>query len=71
MPTPGADEANRYTYRVEWSSRSGQYVARCLELPRVSDSAPTAPEAIALAEKAVADHLVYMDEVFGGEPPIP
>ncbi|MCH9642170.1 MAG: type II toxin-antitoxin system HicB family antitoxin [Actinomycetia bacterium] len=61
----------RYTYRVEWSSRSGQYVARCLELPRVSGSAPTAPEAMACAEKAVSEDLVQMNEVFGGEPPTP
>lgn len=71
MAETGPGEAIRYTYRVEWQSRSAQYVARCLELVRVFDSAPTAPEALARAENAVTQHLAYMDETFGGEPPIP
>ncbi|BBX69621.1 type II toxin-antitoxin system HicB family antitoxin [Mycolicibacterium psychrotolerans] len=61
----------RYTYRVEWSSRRAQYVARCLEMPSVSDSADTAPEVIARAERAVTGHLEYMDREFGGDPPTP
>jgi predicted HicB family RNase H-like nuclease len=61
----------RYTYRVEWSSRSEQYVARCLELPRISESAPAASEAIVRAEQAVADYVAEMDATFGGQPPTP
>ena len=38
---------NRYTYRVEWSSEYGEYGGRCLELPWLSQWAPTMQKAIA------------------------
>jgi predicted HicB family RNase H-like nuclease len=66
-----AAEPPRYTYRAEWSSRRGHYVGRCLELPRVETTAPTASEAISRLEAAVARYLIEMDEMFGGEAPTP
>ena len=46
---------NRYTYRAEWSSEHGEYVGRCLELPWLSQWAPTMQTAIARVERAVDD----------------
>jgi predicted HicB family RNase H-like nuclease len=48
---------NRYTYRAEWSSEHREYVGRCLELPFLSQWAPTLREAIARVEHAVDEHL--------------
>jgi predicted HicB family RNase H-like nuclease len=48
---------NRYTYRAEWSSEFGEYIGRCLELPWLSECAPTLKEAIAAVEKAVDEYL--------------
>ena len=63
--------AHNYTYRVEWHSRTAQYVARCLEMPTVWESADTAAEATARVEHTVAAHLAGMAEVFGDDPPEP
>ena len=63
--------ANHYTYRVEWSTHTGQYMARCMEITGLLVSAPTAPEAVARMEAAVDEHLRGMEEVFGGDPPTP
>ena len=38
---------NRYTYRAEWSAEHGEYVGRCIELPWLSQWAPTMQKAIA------------------------
>ena len=48
---------NRYTYRAEWSSEFDEYIGRCLELPWLSQHAPTLKEAIAAVELAVDEHL--------------
>jgi len=56
---------NHYTYRAEWSPERGEYVGLCLEFPRVSRHAPTAREAIAEIEQAVAEHVEGMER--GGE----
>jgi predicted RNase H-like HicB family nuclease len=44
---------NHYTYRAEWSPEQGEYVGRCIELPWLSQWAPTVSEAIAAIERAV------------------
>ncbi|MGH3676506.1 MAG: type II toxin-antitoxin system HicB family antitoxin [Mycobacterium sp.] len=62
---------NHYTYRVEWSTDTEQYMARCVEITGLLASAPTAQQALARIEAAVVEHLREMDEVFGGEPPTP
>lgn len=62
---------NRYTYRVEWSTDTQQYMARCIEITGLLASAPTAQQALVRIEAAVVKHLREMDEVFGGEPPAP
>jgi predicted HicB family RNase H-like nuclease len=54
---------NRYTYRAEWSSEFGEYIGRCLELPWLSQRAPTLKEAIASVEHAVDEYLAERDEV--------
>jgi predicted RNase H-like HicB family nuclease len=53
---------NRYTYRAEWSSEHGEYVGRCLELPWLSQWAPTMQAAIAGVERAVDAHLAERGE---------
>ena len=62
---------NHYTYRMEWSSDFGQYMARCLEIDGLDATAPTAQEALARAEEAVVAYLREREEVFGREPPEP
>ncbi len=52
---------NRYTYRAEWSSELGEYIGRCLELPWLSQRAPTVTDAIASAEHAVDEYLAELD----------
>jgi predicted HicB family RNase H-like nuclease len=54
---------NHYTYRAEWSSEHGEYVGRCLELPWLSQWAPTLQRAIAGVERAVDEHLAEREEV--------
>jgi predicted HicB family RNase H-like nuclease len=53
---------NHYTYRAEWSSAHGEYVGRCLELPWLSQWAPTMQTAIAGVERAVDEHLAERGE---------
>jgi predicted HicB family RNase H-like nuclease len=48
---------NQYTYRAEWSAEHGEYVGRCLELPWLSQWAPTMQQAIADIEQAVDEYL--------------
>lgn len=59
---------NRYTYRVEWCSEFGEYIGRCLELPWLSQGAPTVSEAIARVEHTVDE---YLDEHDGDDIPPP
>jgi predicted HicB family RNase H-like nuclease len=53
---------NRYTYRAEWSSEFGEYISRCLELPWLSQRAPTLKDAIARVEQAVDGYLAERGE---------
>ena len=62
---------NHYTYRLEWSTETYEYYARCLEITGLYAVAPTAHEALARAETAVGAYLRESEEVFGGEPPKP
>jgi predicted HicB family RNase H-like nuclease len=57
---------NRYTYRAEWSSEYGEYIGRCIELPWLSQWAPTMQKAIASVEQAVNE---YVAEREGDVPP--
>jgi predicted HicB family RNase H-like nuclease len=52
---------NRYTYCAEWSSEFTEYIGRCLELPWLSQRAPTLKEAIASVEHAVDEYLAERD----------
>jgi predicted HicB family RNase H-like nuclease len=51
---------NHYTYRAEWLPDSAEYVGRCLEFPKLSRRAPTAPQAIAGIEQAVDEEVESM-----------
>jgi len=53
---------NHYTYRAEWSCEHSEYVGRCLELPWLSQWAPTMQTAIAGVERAVDEHLAERGE---------
>ena len=48
---------NHYTYRVEWSPITGEYVGRCIEFPSLPQWAATAHEALAEVERAVDEHI--------------
>jgi predicted RNase H-like HicB family nuclease len=48
---------NHYTYRVEWSSDTGEYVSRCIEFPALARWARSAGEALASVEEAVDEHV--------------
>lgn len=61
---------NRYTYRAEWWPERGEYVVRCLELPWLSQWAPTLREATAAIERAV-DELLAEREAAGEDLPRP
>ncbi|OBA88216.1 hypothetical protein A5662_25450 [Mycobacteriaceae bacterium 1482268.1] len=61
--------AENYTYRVQWSSSLNRYTAHCLEINGLLATAPTAQEALALAEKEVDKYLRENEEVFASEPP--
>lgn len=56
-----------YTYRLEWSTDTYEYYARCLEINGLYAVAPTAREALARAEAAVDAYLRESEEVFGSE----
>ncbi len=61
---------NRYTYRAEWSSEHGEYIGRCIEIPWLSQWAPTLQQAIATVESAV-DQYVAECEAEERDPPAP
>jgi predicted HicB family RNase H-like nuclease len=48
---------NRYTYRAEWSSEFSEYTGRCLELPWLSQHAPTLVDAIVKVEQVVDEYV--------------
>ncbi len=60
---------DNYTYRVQWASDLGRYLARCLEFDGLIATGMTAQEALANAEEAVEAYLVEREEVSGAEPP--
>jgi len=60
---------NRYTFRVEWCSEYHEYLARCLELPFLTERAPAAQRAVALVTKAVELHLKACREEGRDAPP--
>jgi hypothetical protein len=64
---------NRYTYRAEWSSEYREYVGRCIELPWLSQWAPTMQKAIAKVELAQTNPEEYIAdcEGAGGDVPPP
>ena len=66
----GEEMESRYTYRLEWSEDRYQYSAKCLEIDGLYATAPTAQEALARAETAVAAYLRENEE-FGISPPRP
>jgi len=61
---------NRYTYRAEWSPEQFEYVARCIELPWLSQWAPTMQQAMAAVEHA-ADQFIATREQDGEDVPTP
>ena len=61
---------NRYTYRAQWCPEQCEYVVRCIELPWLSESAPTLHEATAAAERAV-DEFITERQAGGEQLPAP
>ncbi|MGA7135422.1 MAG: hypothetical protein WBZ15_24350 [Mycobacterium sp.] len=60
---------NRYTYRAEWSSEYGEYAGRCIELPWLSQWAPTMQNAIASVEQAVDAYIAECEAAGQDVPP--
>ena len=60
-------EADRYTYRVQWSEEDQAYVGLCTELPSLSWLAKTPGAALNGIRRLVAETLVEM--VRSGETP--
>jgi hypothetical protein len=50
-------QVNRYTYRAEWDPEFGQSICRCLELPWLSQCAPTMQDAMLAVEEAVDEYV--------------
>jgi hypothetical protein len=61
---------NHYTYRAEWSSEQREYLGRCIELPWLSQWAPTLREAIADIGQAV-DECIAERNACGDALPTP
>lgn len=61
---------DRYTFRAQWCAEYGEYLGKCLELPFLTERAPTAQNAIALVAEAVELHLATLRES-GEEAPAP
>ncbi len=51
--------ANKYTYREEWSEEDGVYIARCLEFPSLAAHGPTPEEAF----KEIREVFVFLRHV--------
>ncbi|WP_205875063.1 toxin-antitoxin system HicB family antitoxin [Mycobacterium camsae] len=60
---------NRYTFRVEWCPEYDAYLAKCLELPFLTERAPLAQQAVALAAEAIERHLETCREEGSEAPP--
>jgi predicted HicB family RNase H-like nuclease len=60
---------NRYTYRAEWSSEYGEYVGRCIELPWLSQWAPTMQLAMAAVAQAVDEYIADCESSGADVPP--
>lgn len=59
----------RYTFHASWSPDDGEYLAVVEEFPSVSWLAPTAAEAVAGAERLIADILTDMLKAGESAPP--
>lgn len=57
VPSPPAQDATRYNYRVAWSAEDGEHVATVAEFPSLSVLAPTQGEALAGITQLVRDTL--------------
>ncbi len=53
---------DRYTYRVTWSEKDGEYVGLCAEFPSLSWLAPTPENALQGIRQVVADVVADMKE---------
>jgi predicted HicB family RNase H-like nuclease len=55
------DAVNNYTYRIEWSFETCEYVGRCLEFPLQFSNAPTAQGAVQGIERNVAEVVADLE----------
>jgi predicted RNase H-like HicB family nuclease len=54
--------AEKFTYRVEWSSEDNVHIARCLEFPTLLAHGNTAGEALVEIESVVGATIKWMKE---------
>ena len=57
-----AADADKYTYRIEWSEEDGAHVARCLEFPSLAAHGPTPARALQQIKLVVQESLAWLQE---------
>lgn len=55
-------DADKYTYRVEWSEEDGVHLARCLEFPSLIVHADNPEKALKEIETVVSETITWMRE---------
>lgn len=55
-------EAERYTYRIEWSEDDDTHIARCLEFPSLTAHGHTADDALREIRTVVGESLAWIRE---------
>lgn len=56
------NQAEKYTYRIEWSEEDGCHVARCLEFPSLAAHGDTADKALREIETVVSESIRWLQE---------
>jgi len=54
-------QAEKYTYRVEWSEEDNTHIARCLEFKSLAAHGDTAVKALAEIEKVVKETIKWLE----------
>ena len=55
-------DADKYTYVVQWSEEDGRYVGRCVEFPSVSGHGETPEEALRQVHVVIEESLSWLEE---------
>jgi predicted RNase H-like HicB family nuclease len=58
-------DANKYTYRIEWSNEDQLHIARCLEFPSLAAHGKTPEKALKEIEFVVNESICWIEEEGG------